>query len=189
MTISREQQAYAAHRVAQAGLARQVSVQLRDYRDIDGTFDAICSCEMIEAVGERYWDEYFAALDAHLAPGGRIGLQTITMPHDRMLATRHTYTWIQKYIFPGGLLPSLTAIENSLASATRLRITAREDFGAHYAETLRIWRDRFCARAGEAARLGFDDVFQRMWTFYLAYSEAGFRSGYIGVSQLTLARI
>jgi cyclopropane-fatty-acyl-phospholipid synthase len=144
---------------------------------------------MIEAVGERYWDEYFAALDAHLAPGGRIGLQTITMSHDRMLATRHTYTWIQKYIFPGGLLPSVTAIENSLASATRLRITGHEDFGAHYAGTLRIWRDRFCARAGEAARLGFDEVFQRMWTFYLAYSEAGFRSGYIGVSQLTLARI
>ncbi len=189
VTISREQQAYAAYRVAQAGLARQVSVQLRDYRDIEGTFDAICSCEMIEAVGERYWDAYFATLDAHLAPGGRVGLQTITMPHDRMLAPRHTYTWIQKYIFPGGLLPSLTAIEHSLASATRLRITAREDFGAHYAETLKIWRDRFCARAGQAARLGFDDVFQRMWTFYLAYSEAGFRSGYIGVSQLTLARI
>jgi cyclopropane-fatty-acyl-phospholipid synthase len=189
VTISREQHAYAARRVAQVGLASQVSVQLRDYRDIEGTFDAICSCEMIEAVGERYWDEYFAALDAHLAPGGRIGLQTITMSHDRMLATRHTYTWIQKYIFPGGLLPSVTAIESSLASATRLRITGREDFGAHYAETLRIWRDRFCTQAGEAARLGFDEVFQRMWTFYLAYSEAGFRSGYIGVSQLTLARI
>ena len=189
VTISREQQALAARRVAEAGLDRQVSVQLRDYRDIEGSFDAICSCEMIEAVGERYWDEYFAALDAHLAPGGRIGLQTITMSHDRMLATRHTYTWIQKYIFPGGLLPSVTAIENSLASATRLRITGHEDFGAHYAGTLRIWRDRFCARAGEAARLGFDEVFQRMWTFYLAYSEAGFRSGYIGVSQLTLARI
>jgi cyclopropane-fatty-acyl-phospholipid synthase len=189
VTISREQQALAARRIAEAGLADRVRVELRDYRDVEGTFDAICSCEMLEAVGERYWDEYFAALDQHLAPGGRIGLQTITMPHERMLATRRTYTWIHKYIFPGGLIPSLTAIEQSLTTATRLRITARTDFGPHYAETLKIWRDRFCARAEDVARLGFDDVFSRMWTFYLSYSESGFRAGYIGVSQLTLARI
>ena len=189
VTLSREQQALAARRIAEAGLAGRIRVDLRDYRDVEGTFDAICSVEMIEAVGERYWDAYFAALDRHLAPGGRIGLQTITMPHDRMLATRRTYTWIQKYIFPGGLIPSLTAIENSLTRQTRLRITARADFGPHYAETLRIWHDRFQASAGEVARLGFDEVFTRMWTFYLCYSEAGFRSGYIGVSQLTLARI
>jgi cyclopropane-fatty-acyl-phospholipid synthase len=188
ITISREQQALAARRVAEAGLAGQVSVELRDYRDVNGRFDAICSVEMLEAVGERYWDAYFATLDRYLAPGGRIGLQTITMAHDRMLATRHTYTWIQKYIFPGGLLPSVTAIGDSLARTT-LRITGREDVGAHYAETLRIWRERFGARADEVARLGFDEVFNRMWTFYLCYSEAGFRAGYIDVSQLTLARI
>jgi cyclopropane-fatty-acyl-phospholipid synthase len=188
ITISRQQQALAARRVAEAGLAGQVSVELRDYRDVDGRFDAICSVEMLEAVGERYWEAYFAALDRYLAPGGRIGLQTITMAHDRMLATRHTYTWIQKYIFPGGLLPSVTAIGDSLARTT-LRMTGREDFGAHYAETLRIWRERFGARADEVARLGFDEVFNRMWTFYLCYSEAGFRAGYIDVSQLTLARV
>jgi cyclopropane-fatty-acyl-phospholipid synthase len=188
VTISREQQALAARRVAEAGLAGQVSVELRDYRDIEGKFDAICSVEMLEAVGERFWDAYFTALDQHLAPGGRVGLQTITMSHDRMLATRRTYTWIQKYIFPGGLLPSVTAIEDSLAGSTRLRITDRDDFGAHYAETLKIWRERFCARAEEVGQLGFDEVFRRMWTFYLAYSEAGFRATYIGVSQLTLAR-
>ena len=187
VTISREQQAFAARRVAEAGLAGRVSVELRDYRNVDGRFDAICSAEMLEAVGERYWDTYFAALDRHLTPGGRIGLQTITMAHDRMLATRHTYTWIQKYIFPGGLLPSVTAIQDSLAR-TRLRITGREDFGAHYAETLRIWRERFGAQAAEVARLGFDEVFTRMWNFYLCYSEAGFRAGYLDVSQLTLAR-
>ena len=189
VTISREQQALAARRVAEAGLAGQVRVELRDYRDVEGEFDAICSVEMLEAVGERYWDAYFAALDRHLAPGGRIGLQTITMPHDRMLATRHTYTWIQKYIFPGGLVPSVTAIENSLTGATRLRIIAQEDFGAHYGQTLKIWRERFRARADEVADLGFDEVFNRMWNFYLCYSEAGFRAGYIGVSQLTLGRI
>jgi cyclopropane-fatty-acyl-phospholipid synthase len=188
ITISREQQALAARRVAEAGLAGQVSVELRDYRDVDGRFDSICSVEMLEAVGESYWDGYFAALDRYLAPGGRIGLQTITMAHDRMLATRDTYTWIQRYIFPGGLLPSVTAIQDSLARTT-LRITGREDFGAHYAETLRTWRERFGARADEVARLGFDEVFNRMWTFYLCYSEAGFRAGYIDVSQLTLARI
>jgi cyclopropane-fatty-acyl-phospholipid synthase len=187
VTISREQQALAARRVAEAGLAGRVSVELRDYRDLDGQFDAICSVEMLEAVGERYWDGYFAVLDRHLAPGGRIGLQTITMAHDRMRATRHTYTWIHKYIFPGGLLPSVTAIQDSLAR-TRLRVTEREDYGAHYAETLRLWRERFGAHAAHVARLGFDEVFGRMWNFYLCYSEAGFRAGYIGVSQLTLAR-
>ena len=188
VTISREQQALAERRVAEAGLASRVRVDLRDYRDLQGTFDAICSCEMLEAVGDRYWDAYFTALDQHLAPGGRIGLQTITMPHDRMLATRHTYTWIHKYVFPGGQLPSVTAIEDALQRRTRLRITARTDFGPHYAETLKIWRHRFAAHADKVARLGFDDTFLRMWTFYLCYSEAGFRAGYIGVSQLTLAR-
>jgi len=188
ITISTEQRALAARRVAEAGLADRVRVELRDYRDLDGRFDAICSVEMLEAVGERYWETFFAALDEHLAPGGRIGLQTITMAHDRMLATRHTYTWIHKYIFPGGLLPSVTAIQDSLARTT-LRITGREDFGAHYAQTLRIWRERFGAQAAEVARLGFDEVFNRMWTFYLCYSEAGFRARYIDVSQLTLARV
>ena len=175
--------------MAEAGLADQVSVELRDYRDVDGEFDAICSVEMLEAVGERYWDAYFAALDRHLAPGGRIGLQTITMPHDRMLATRHTYTWIQKYIFPGGLLPSVTAIENSLTAPPGCGSPAARTSAPTTRETLRIWRERFGARADEVAGLGFDEVFNRMWKFYLCYSEAGFRAGYIGVSQLTLARI
>jgi cyclopropane-fatty-acyl-phospholipid synthase len=187
VTISREQAALATQRIAEAGLAGQVHVELCDYRDVQGQFDAICSVEMIEAVGDRYWDTFFTALDQHLAPGGRVGLQAITMAHDRMLATRHTYTWIQKYIFPGGLLPSVTAIGDSL-SRTRLRIVSREDFGLHYAQTLRLWREQFGARADQVAALGFDEVFRRMWNFYLSYTEAGFRAGYIDVSQLTLAR-
>ena len=188
VTISARQHDLAARRVAEAGLAGSVSVELRDYRDVDGEFDAICSVEMIEAVGERYWDTYFAQLDRLLAPGGRIALQAITMPHDRMLASRHTYTWIQKYIFPGGLIPSVAAVEDSLARRTRLRVTQRHDFGAHYAQTLKIWRDRFLARQEEAAALGFDEVFARMWLFYLCYAEAGFRAGYLDVSQLTMER-
>ena len=190
VTISARQREVAACRVAEAGLAGQVSVELRDYRDVAGEFDVICSVEMIEAVGERYWDTYFAQLDRLLAPGGRVALQAITMPHDRMLAGRHTYTWIQKYIFPGGLIPSVTAIEDSLARGTRLRVTGRHDFGAHYAQTLRIWRDRFLARRAEVAALGeqFDEVFFRMWLFYLCYAEAGFRAGYLNVSQLILER-
>jgi cyclopropane-fatty-acyl-phospholipid synthase len=188
VTISARQHELAARRVAEAGLAGQVTVELRDYRDVDGQFDAICSVEMVEAVGERYWDTYFAQLDRLLAPGGRVALQTITMPHDRMLASRRTYTWIQKYIFPGGLIPSVTAIENSLDRCTRLRVAGRLDFGAHYAQTLRIWRNRFLAHGSEVATLGFDEIFARMWLFYLCYAEAGFRAGYLNVSQLTLER-
>jgi cyclopropane-fatty-acyl-phospholipid synthase len=187
VTISAAQHELAARRVAEAGLADQVSVELRDYRDVDGEYDAICSVEMIEAVGDRYWDTYFARLDRLLAPGGRVALQAITMPHERMMASRRTYTWIHKYIFPGGLIPSVTAIEDSL-SRTRLRVTRQHDFGLHYAETLRLWRDRFGARADEVAALGFDEVFRRMWRFYLCYAEGGFLAGYLNVSQLTLER-
>ena len=188
VTISARQHELAARRVAEAGLADRVSVELRDYRDVSGRYDAICSVEMIEAVGDRYWDVYFAKLDRLLAPGGRVALQSITMPHDRMMATRRTYTWILKYIFPGGLIPSVTAIEDSLSRRTRLRVTERFDFGPHYAQTLRIWRDRFDARRDEVIALGFDGVFIRMWLFYLCYAEAGFLAGYLNVSQLTLDR-
>jgi cyclopropane-fatty-acyl-phospholipid synthase len=162
-------------------------VELRDYRRVTGEFDAILSVEMIEAVGERYWPAYFAALDRLLAPGGRVGLQSIVMPHRRMLATRHTHTWVLKYIFPGGLIPSVTAIEDNVAR-TGLRVAGRLDFCRHYAETLRIWRERFGARAAELPGSGFDDVFRRMWLLYLCYAEAGFRSGYLDVSQFLLVK-
>jgi cyclopropane-fatty-acyl-phospholipid synthase len=187
ITISARQRELAACRVAGAGLGGQVTVALRDYRDVQGEYDAICSVEMIEAVGPRYWDTYFGQLDRLLAPGGRVALQAITMPHDRMLDSRNSYTWIQKYIFPGGLIPSVTAMEECIGR-TRLRVTGRHDFGTHYARTLRIWRDRFLARRDEVGALGFDKVFHRMWEFYLCYAEAGFRAGYLDVTQLTLAR-
>ncbi|MFD3516492.1 class I SAM-dependent methyltransferase [Streptomyces sp. NPDC058657] len=185
-TLSREQRELALRRVADAGLTDRVSVLLRDYRQLTGTYDAVVSVEMIEAVGEEFWPEYFAALERLLAPGGRIALQAITLPHDRMLAAKDTYTWIQKYIFPGGLIPSAEALQQTAAAHTGLRVARSEGFGAHYAETLRLWRERFDARGAEVDALGFDAVFRRMWSFYLAYSEAGFRSGYLDVRQLLL---
>ncbi|GLX92789.1 cyclopropane-fatty-acyl-phospholipid synthase family protein [Herbidospora sp. NBRC 101105] len=185
ITLSAEQQAFARERVAAAGLSDRVSVELCDYRQAAGSYDAVLSVEMIEAVGERYWPVFFATLDRLLAPGGRVGLQAITMPHDRMVASRHTYTWIQKYIFPGGLLPSVTAIEQNLGP---LRVAGHHEMGGDYAETLRLWRERYCSRRAEISRLGFDELFHRMWIFYLAYSEAGFRSGYLNVRQLVLER-
>jgi cyclopropane-fatty-acyl-phospholipid synthase len=186
VTISAEQRELAIRRVREAGLADRVSVELLDYRRVTGTYDAILSVEMIEAVAERYWPQYFAALDRLLAAGGRIGLQAITMPHHRMLATRRTQTWILKYIFPGGLIPSVTSIEDNVAAHTGLRVAERRGFGAHYGQTLRIWRERLLARQSELAQLGFDEVFGRMWLLYLCYAEAGFRSGYLDVSQFLL---
>jgi cyclopropane-fatty-acyl-phospholipid synthase len=187
LTLSTEQQKLARERAAEAGVADLVDVRLQDYRDATGEFDAIVSVEMIEAVGERYWPTYFAALDGLLAPGGRVGLQSITMSHDRLLATRRTYTWVHKYVFPGGIIPSLRAIEENLAGHTKLGIVERRDLGPHYAHTLALWRERFLANWGSLSD-AFDETFRRMWEFYLAYCEAGFRGGYLGVSQLGLAR-
>lgn len=193
LTLSTEQKALAEQRIAQAGLGDRIEVRLADYREVGPPqgapgYDAVVSVEMVEAVGERYWRDYFEAIDRLLAPGGRAVVQSITMAHQRMLATRKTYTWIHKYIFPGGLIPSVAAIEQTLRSRTRLRLVRRLDFGEDYARTLRTWRDRFEAHWPAVSALGFDEVFHRTWRFYLAYCEAGFASGYLGVSQLTFAR-
>ncbi|MFI5804098.1 class I SAM-dependent methyltransferase [Streptomyces sp. NPDC051561] len=186
VTLSVEQRALALRRIAEAGQADRVTVLLRDYRAISGRYDAVVSVEMIEAVGEEFWPEYFATLERLLAPGGRIALQAITMPDDRLLVSSKTYTWIQKYVFPGGQIPSAEAIERTALATTGLRVARSDGFGAHYAETLRLWRAHFEARAAEVDALGFDATFRRMWSFYLAYSEAGFRSGYLDVRQLLL---
>lgn len=188
VTLSTEQQALARERIAAAGLAHRVDVELCDYRDVTGTYDAVLSVEMIEAVGWEYWETYFRTLDRVLAPGGRIGIQAILMPHDRMLATRGSYTWINKYVFPGGFLPSARVIDEITARHTSLRVVDRLAFGPDYAETLRRWDDAFLARRDEVLALGFDETFLRMWHFYLCYSRAGFASGYLDVQQLTLAR-
>ena len=195
VTLSVEQQSLARQRISAASAdgsfdAGQVSVELCDYRRITGErrYDAICSVEMIEAVGFDYWDDYFRILDRLLAPGGKVGIQAITMPHDRMLATRRTYTWINKYIFPGGFLPSVEAIEEITRTRTSLRATDRLSFGAHYAATLHAWDVAFLAARDRVAELGFDETFVRMWHFYLEYSRAGFASGYLDVEQIVLTR-
>ncbi|GAA1841194.1 class I SAM-dependent methyltransferase [Nocardioides marinus] len=196
ITLSSEQLALAEERIAEAGYADRVTVALCDYRDLEAPvgphgatgYDAVVSVEMIEAVGHEYWRTYFETIDKVLAPGGKVAIQAITMPHDRMLATRNTYTWIHKYIFPGGLLPSVEAVDEVTREHTSLRLVERFQFGSHYAETLRLWDEAFLARADEVVALGFDDVFLRMWHFYLEYSRAGFASGYIDDYQLLWER-
>ena len=188
VTLSTEQAELAGKRIANAGLSDRVDIRVQDYRDTTGTFDAVISVEMIEAVGERWWSTYFSTLDARLAPGGRVGLQAILLPHDRLQASKTSWTWIHKYIFPGGLIPSYEAIEQTVATHTSLSIVETLRMGSSYAETLRAWREKFLAKAEQVAALGFDLTFRRMWEFYLAYCEAGFRAGYLDVAQIIMAR-
>ena len=188
VTLSTEQRDLALRRVAAAGVSGRVRILVADYREVVGQYDAIVSVEMVEAVGRRFWRDYFATLDRLLRPGGRIGLQSITISHDRLLTTQDSYTWIHKYIFPGGLVPSIEAIDSTLQAHTSLTIAERRDFGPDYATTLKCWRDSFVENWPTIEGDRFDGVFKRMWEFYLAYCEAGFRSRYLGVSQFALVR-
>lgn len=193
VTLSSEQQSLARARFADAvaaeGLrADAVQVDLLDYRAVEGQYDAVVSVEMIEAVGYEYLPSYFETIDRVLAPGGKVAIQAITMGHDRMLATRRTWTWIHKYIFPGGFLPSTEQLDQVTRDKTTLRLNARKTFGLHYAETLRQWDTTFTAAHDEVLAVGFDETFLRMWHFYLEYSRAGFAAEYIDVQQLTFTR-
>jgi cyclopropane-fatty-acyl-phospholipid synthase len=188
VTLSVEQRELARARIAEAGLSDRVTIELCDYRHVIGSYDAVVSVEMIEAVGHDYLPSYFAKIDEVLAEGGKAAIQAITMPHDRMLTTRNTWTWIHKYIFPGGFLPSVDLMHQVLREHTSLHIGEQFHLGHHYARTLRTWDERFAAAHERIAELGFDDVFERMWHFYLCYSEAGFASDYIDVQQITFTR-
>ena len=189
ITLSTAQKALAERRIAAAGVADRVVVDLCDYRDVAGEYDAVVSVEMVEAVGWQFWQTYFETIDRVLAPHGRAAIQAITMPHDRMLATRNTYTWINKYIFPGGFLPSVKVIDEITRRHTGLRMVGGLSMAASYAETLRLWNRTFLAASEQVLDLGFDPIFLRMWHFYLEYSRAGFASGYIDVNQLTFAKM
>ncbi|NUS73653.1 MAG: methyltransferase domain-containing protein [Corynebacteriales bacterium] len=188
ITLSREQHDLAGRRIAEVGLSERVTLELRDFRQLagQGQYDAIVSVEMIEAIGEAAWPTYFQMLDRLLVRGGSIALQAITMGHEQMLAGRAEYTWIQKYIFPGGLIPSLPAIAKTVATHTDLELLSATGFGMDYAHTLQRWRHQFNESWPRIASLGFDETFRRTWELYLSYSEAGFRSGYLDVHQLLL---
>jgi len=188
ITNSPEQCRAASGRVREAGADGLVSVELLDYRQVSGQFDAVVSVEMIEAVGEAYWPAYFTAIDHALAPGGRAAIQAITLPHRRMLQVSRSYSWMDKYIFPGAVIPSRQAIEDTVARHTTLRVASIRPMAAHYARTLRAWRAQFSAAHDTITALGFDEVFCRMWQFYLAYCEAGFRTGQVDVGQYLLER-
>ena len=176
ITISREQFEFARARIAEAGLADRVDVQLRDYRDVAGRYDAVVSIEMLEAVGAQYFGAFFAVCDRALRPGGRLSLQVITFPDAAYERQLHGANWIQTFIFPGGLCPSLAVIERS-THGTSLLIRGVTDIADSYVRTLRAWRERFVARVEDVRALGFDERFIRMWEYYLSLSEAGFATG------------
>ena len=187
ITISREQHDLARERVRAAGLEHLVDVQMRDYRDVSGTYDAVVSIEMLEAVGAEYFETFFQACDRALRPGGRLSLQVITFPDALYEAQRRGANWIQTYIFPGGLCPSLAAIEGSL-HGTRLLIRQVADIAPSYVRTLRAWRTRFMDQLDAVRGQGFDERFIRMWQYYLALSEASFATGVCQDLQIVFER-
>jgi cyclopropane-fatty-acyl-phospholipid synthase len=188
-TISEEQYRYVLAWKARAGEAgARVEVLKTDYRQLEGRFDKVVSIEMFEAVGLRHYDDYFGAVDRLLAPGGAMLLQTITVSDQWFPHYHGTPDWIEKYIFPGGELASMGEILRSLARRTSLSLYAAENFGTHYARTLREWRRRFFDRIGEVRAMGFDDRFIRMWEFYLAICEAAFLERHCGLYQALLVK-
>jgi cyclopropane-fatty-acyl-phospholipid synthase len=188
ITISSEQYAFARKRLYDKGLAEKADIRLVDYRDVEGSFDRVASIEMFEAVGERYWPAYFDKIRTALAPGGRAGLQIITICDDVFEHYRSRADFIQKYIFPGGMLPSEQRLK-AVTERAGLAWTGVNRFGQHYAETLKRWGERFEAAWDEVRPLGFDERFHKLWRFYLSYCEAGFRSGRTDVVQLSLAKV
>ncbi|MDB2677029.1 cyclopropane-fatty-acyl-phospholipid synthase family protein [Alphaproteobacteria bacterium] len=187
ITISNEQLVFAQNRIAMAGLSDKVDFRFCDYRDLEEQFDRIVSIEMFEAVGESYWPTYFDQIHNCLKPGGKAGLQIITISEQRFESYRKKTDFIQRYIFPGGMLPSPERLDREFASAD-LSLLAREDFAHDYARTLEEWRHRFLDVWPEVKALGFDERFRNMWEYYLAYCEAGFSTGSIDVSHFTVTR-
>jgi cyclopropane-fatty-acyl-phospholipid synthase len=187
ITLSPAQHEFARRRLFDQGLAERADVRLMDYRDVEGQFDHVASIEMFEAVGEAYWPAYFAKVRDVLAPGGRAGLQIITIRDELFRAYRSRSDFLRKYIFPGGMLPSEARLRQETDRAG-LEWTAIIRFGQSYADTLAQWATSFEAAWEDIRRLGFDERFRRLWRFYLSYCEAGFRAGRTNVVQLGLAR-
>ena len=187
LTLSPSQLDYAQKRAFEAGLSERIEFRLQDYRDVDGRFDKVASIEMFEAVGREYWPAYFAKLRDVLKPGGAAGLQIITIADRFVEDYARSTDFIQRYIFPGGVLPSPSALKD-LTDKAGLTVKSVSEFGQDYARTLSEWHERFMAAWEEIKPLGFDERFQKLWKFYLAYCEAGFRAGTTNVRQAALIR-
>ncbi|WP_425090939.1 class I SAM-dependent methyltransferase [Tropicimonas sp. S265A] len=187
LTISKEQYDYAVGRIAKAGLSDQVEIKLQDYRDERGLYDGIASIEMFEAVGEKYWPVYFDTLRDRLKPGANATLQIITVQDRRFEIYRNGVDFIQKYIFPGGMLPGPSILREQVRNAG-LEVKRSVEFGESYSQTLRRWHDTFNARWEEVSALGFDDRFRRMWNFYLTSCAATFHYGNCDVTQITVTK-
>jgi len=187
LTISKAQHDFAVARMARAGLSDKVEIKLQDYRDVEGKFDGIASIEMFEAVGQKYWPAYFETVRDRLKPGARATLQIITIADRRFELYKRGVDFIQKYIFPGGMLPSPSALRSEVARAG-LKLKGSVEFGESYSQTLRRWYERFNDQWDGAARLGFDVRFRRMWDFYLTSCAAAFHSGNCDVTQITIER-
>jgi cyclopropane-fatty-acyl-phospholipid synthase len=187
LTISKEQHDYARKRLFEAGLADKVAIKMQDYRDETGIYDRIVSIEMIEAVGEQFWPDFFRQMRDRLAAGGIAGIQAITIQERFFLNYRREIDYIRRYVFPGGMLPS-PAILKSLGVRFGIPLVGEKVFGDDYARTLSVWRDRFRDAWPSLVPLGFDERFRRLWEYYLAYCEAGFRSRNIDVRQMIFAK-
>jgi cyclopropane-fatty-acyl-phospholipid synthase len=188
-TLSREQCIWATERIARAGLQDRVQVLLCDYRDLTGEFDKLVSVEMIEAVGKRYLPDFFRTCQARLRPGGRMAIQAITIQDQRYHDYSKSVDFIQRYIFPGGFLPSITAMSELMTRHTDFVVRNLFDMGPDYARTLTHWRQRFLHAWQDIEKLGFDERFRRMWLYYFGYCEAGFNARTISVVQLTAERV
>ena len=187
-TISREQYELARERIEALGLSDRIEVLNLDYRDLEGQYDRIVSIEMIEAVGHQYMDHYFARCNSLLKPDGMMLLQAITMTDQHYEAALREVDFIKRYIFPGGFLPSVTAIASSMTRATQMKISHLEDIGLHYARTLEDWRKRFSQQLDAVRSLGYPESFIRLWDYYFCYCQGGFEERYLGTVQLLLTK-
>ena len=188
VTISGAQAQLARQRVAAAGLTGRVEIVERDFRELDGEYTKIASIEMLEAVGERLWRPFFAVCDRLLAPGGKMCVQTILVPDERFPRYRKSPDWIERYVFPGCLIPSLAALRDAWTDASSFELERAEQIGSSYAATLRAWRERFHERIDQIRGMGYDERFVRTWDFYLASCDALFSVGLLGDAQLELSR-
>lgn len=187
LTISQEQRDYAIARMERLQLSDRVEIKLQDYRDETGQYDRVASIEMFEAVGEEYWPSFFDKVAQTLKPGGKAGLQIISIRDDLFETYRKRADFIQRYVFPGGILPSIERLKGEFDRAG-LTLKSVETFAKDYADTLAAWAETFTAKWDEIREQGFDERFKRLWIFYLAYCEAGFRTGRIDVAQYALTR-